>query len=119
MLVRSPRTGQRSGRTVILSVHRFPAPSNQTGSLQALADRLLEHGLVANAGRFRDPPGTLKIRNRDANGNGASCVFLGLLHKTLQQFRIGLGDLQPGRPVESPCSKRDQTRAASDGGPPW
>ncbi len=44
----------------------FPS-SRLTSFLQALPDSLLEHGLVADTGLFSYQPGTLKIRNRDAN----------------------------------------------------
>jgi hypothetical protein len=37
------------------------------GPLQALADGLLEHGLVADAGLFGDPPGLFEIGDWDAN----------------------------------------------------
>ena len=64
--------------------------------LQALANRLLEHGLIANASLFCDPPGTLKVSDRDAKRNGASCPLLGLFDELFQDFRIGLRDFQPG-----------------------
>ena len=56
---------------------------------QTVADRLFEHGLVANAGLFRDPFGTLKIRN--------SCS-----RSVIRDARLSFGDLTQGEPLQEP-----------------
>jgi hypothetical protein len=50
------------------------------GSVQAVTGGFLENGLVANASLLCDPLGTLKIRDRYANRNGASRVLFRHFH---------------------------------------
>ena len=76
------------------------------GLLQALADCLFEHCLVANAGLSRYPARAFQAGYRDANRNRAACLLLRLFQQALQELWIGLREIQAGRSGDGPLSKR-------------